>query len=150
MIALKRGSCICKIRCPVHPLPFTLDVKSSYHHQKLSPPLSLTSQCTPLSLCCCWEEAGCIAWKQKVGDWSRTRGGQERCEGHMKWHGGPDSAHGPCVWHLGCSPSFFKCLLIVHLETATPHVFRESCISPEVICGFFFASQTIFQLWLKL
>ena len=28
MIVLKRAGCIYKIRCPVHPLPFTLDVKS--------------------------------------------------------------------------------------------------------------------------
>lgn len=39
------------------------------------------------------------------------------------------------LWHL---------LFIVHLETTTPHFFRESCISPEVISGFFFVSWTVF------
>lgn len=84
--------------------PLTIDVKSHptirswVHHSPLH-------HSAPLSFCCCWEEAGCIAWKQKVGVWRRTRGGlelQERCEGHMKWPGGPDLARGPCVWHLWC------------------------------------------------
>ena len=27
-----------------------------------------------------------------------------RAKGHMKWHGGPHLARGPCVWHLWCRP----------------------------------------------